>query len=74
MSSILLVNGDLVSGIARMAAVGTKLTTALLSYTGEVANADKSIADFAGDVAATSYILSSIGNFLSDKDNSLGPT
>lgn len=74
MSSIPIVNGDLVSGIARMAAVGTKLTTALLSYTGEVANADKSMADFAGDVAATSHVLSSVGNFLAEKDNSLIPT
>jgi hypothetical protein len=74
MNSMPLINGDLASSISRMAATGTGLTIALLSYTGEVTNADKNMADLAGDVGLTSNVLTSVGSFLAEKDNSSLPS
>jgi hypothetical protein len=60
---------DVVSSIVRIAAVGTRLSTTLLSYSNAVADADKNMARIAGDVALTSNVLRSVGNFLKEKDN-----
>lgn len=60
---------DVAVGIVRMAGVGTKLSTALMCYAGGVADADKNMTAIAGDVALTSNVLASVGNFLKERDN-----
>jgi hypothetical protein len=60
---------DVSVGIVRMAGVGTKLSTMLMAYAGGVLDADKNMVDIAGDVALTSNVLTSVGNFLKERDN-----
>jgi hypothetical protein len=60
---------DVAVGIVRMAGIGTKLSTTLMAYAGGVADADQNMADIAGDVALTSNVLISVGNFLKERDN-----
>lgn len=60
---------DVAVGIVRMAGFGTKLSTALMCYAGGVADADRNMTAIAGDVALTSNVLASVGNFLKERDN-----
>jgi hypothetical protein len=65
---------DVAVGIVRMASIGTKLSTTIMSYASAVADADKSMVDIAGDVALTSNVLTSVGNFLTERDNGVVAT